>query len=124
MALGAREECRIANLVFSLFSCLMPRAECRLLMHPDDHVCLCFRVSLRKLRTYLNRENPSVPSQLSDCLSAGTGCQWCVPFLKKLHDQHARGEEPDLPISPEAYAQRRKQYHTSGRRDDAAERGE
>ena len=93
-------------------------------MHPDDHVCLCFRVSLRKLRTYLKRENPSVPSQLCDCLSAGTGCQWCVPFLKKLHDQHTRGEEPDLPISPQEYARRRKQYHTSGQRDAAAEIGE
>ena len=35
-------------------------------MHPDDQVCLCFRVSLRKIRTYLNRENPRVASLISE----------------------------------------------------------
>ncbi len=93
-------------------------------MDPDDHVCLCFRVSLRKLTTYLNREKPRVPSQLCDCLGAGTGCQWCVPFLKKVHAQWQAGETPDLPVSPEEYAQRRQHYRRSGSRDDAAEQGE
>lgn len=93
-------------------------------MNPDDHVCLCFRVSQRKLVNFLKREQPRVPSQLSECLSAGTGCQWCVPFLKKLFDQWEQGEEPNLPISPETYATRRAAYHKSGHRDDAAERGE
>jgi len=79
-------------------------------MKPDDHVCLCFHVSLRKLRAYLAREKPRVPSQLSECLGAGTGCQWCVPFLKKLHRQWAEGEEPGLPVSPESYAKRRQVY--------------
>lgn len=93
-------------------------------MNPDDHVCLCFRVSQRKLVNFLNREHPRVPSQMSECLSAGTGCQWCVPFLKKLFDQWQRGEVPNLPVSPETYAQRRLAYHRSGKRDDNAERGE
>lgn len=93
-------------------------------MDPDDHVCLCFRVSLRKLRTYMNQTRPTVASQLSDCFSAGTGCQWCVPFLRKLHAQWQAGETPDLPVSPEEYAARRKRYHQVGTRDDAAERGE
>ncbi|HWB20577.1 MAG TPA: (2Fe-2S)-binding protein [Phycisphaerales bacterium] len=93
-------------------------------MDVDDHVCLCFRVSLRKISAYLQRENPSVPSQLSECLGAGTGCQWCVPFLKKLHAQHQRGETPDLPVSPEDYARRRASYHRTGRRDPAADSGE
>jgi bacterioferritin-associated ferredoxin len=92
-------------------------------MSPDDHVCLCFRVSLRKLVNYMNREKPTVPSQLSECLGAGTGCQWCVPFLKKLHRQWQAGEEPDLAVSPEEYARRRKAYHTTGARDAAAEEG-
>ena len=76
-------------------------------MDPDDHVCLCFHVSLRKLRAYIKREKPKVPSQLTECLGAGTGCQWCVPFLKKLHAQWEAGEEPGLPVSPESYAKRR-----------------
>ena len=76
-------------------------------MDPDDHVCLCFRVSLRKVRTFLNREDPPVASRLADCLGAGTGCQWCVPFLKKLHAQKQAGEPIDLPVSPTEYASRR-----------------
>lgn len=93
-------------------------------MQPDDHVCLCFHVSLRKLRTFMNREQPRVPSQLSECLGAGTGCQWCVPFLKKLHQQWEAGQTPDLPIAPQEYARRRRSYHRTGERDEAAERGE
>ena len=93
-------------------------------MQPDDHVCLCYRVSLRKLTNYMKREQPSVPSQLSECLGAGTGCHWCVPFLTTLHRQWQQGDDPDLPISPQEYAERRGRYHRTGRRDAAAERGE
>ena len=85
-------------------------------MNPDDHVCLCFHVSLRKLTTYMNREKPRVPSQLSECLGAGTGCHWCVPFLEDLHRQWADGEVPSLPESPEKYAARRIEYHRTGER--------
>ena len=86
-------------------------------MNPDDHICLCFRVSKRKLVNFLKREKPSVASQMSECLGAGTGCQWCVPFLRKLHRQWQDGEEPDLPISPESYAKRRASYRQTGIRD-------
>jgi bacterioferritin-associated ferredoxin len=86
-------------------------------MNPDDDVCLCFHVSLRKIRNYLKRENPPVASLISECLGAGTGCQWCVPFLKHLHEMHAGGEEPDLRISPERYVQARLTFHKSGERD-------
>jgi len=72
----------------------------------------------------MNVRQPKVPSQLSDCHGAGTGCHWCVPFLKKLHEQWERGETPDLPIAPEDYAKRRKAYHDTGVRDDAAEHGQ
>lgn len=88
-------------------------------MDPDDNVCLCFRVSLRKIRTFLAREDPPVASLISECLGAGTGCQWCVPFLKHLHAQHQRGEVPDLRISPEKYAEARAGYRKSGARDEA-----
>jgi len=93
-------------------------------MQADDHVCVCFRVSQRKLVAFLKREKPAVASQLSECLGAGTGCQWCVPFLKKLHAQWQRGEEPNLPVSPEEYVKRRAAYHKAGVRDESAERGE
>jgi bacterioferritin-associated ferredoxin len=76
-------------------------------MGPDDHVCLCFRVPLRKIRSYLQRENPPVASLISECLGAGTGCGWCVPHLKDLHAQHLRGETPTLDVDPQAYAEGR-----------------
>jgi bacterioferritin-associated ferredoxin len=90
-------------------------------MDPDDQVCLCFRVSLRKVRTFLNREDPPVASQLADCLGAGTGCQWCVPFLKKLHAQKQAGETIDLPVSPTEYASRRATYRQTGDRPPGRE---
>jgi NAD(P)H-nitrite reductase large subunit len=86
-------------------------------MKPDDHVCLCFRVSQRKLVAYLKRERPRVASQLSDCLGAGTGCHWCVPFLEELHRQWEAGEEPALDVAPETYAGRRTAYRRTGSRD-------
>lgn len=86
-------------------------------MDPDDEVCLCFHVSLRKIRGFLARENPRVASLISECLSAGTGCMWCVPFLKHLHGQHTRGEEPDLKVSPEKYIEARSSYKLSNERD-------
>lgn len=87
-------------------------------MDPDDNVCLCFRVSLRKIVHFMNRTQPTVPSQLSECLSAGTGCRWCVPFLTKIYDAWAEGETPDLPVSPEEYAKRRAFYRATGERPE------
>ncbi len=92
-------------------------------MELDDNVCVCHRVSLRKLVNYMKREQPTVPSELSECLGAGTGCHWCVPFLREIHAQWQRGEEPDLPVSPESYAARRAEYHQTGHRDELAEHG-
>jgi bacterioferritin-associated ferredoxin len=86
-------------------------------MNPDDEVCLCFHVSLRKIRGYLKREDPPVASLISECLGAGTGCQWCVPFLRRLHQMHVNGEEPDLRVSPERYVQARLSFHKTGERE-------
>lgn len=87
-------------------------------MNPDDEVCLCFHVSLRKVRAYLRRENPPVASLISECLGAGTGCQWCVPFLKHLHAEHLKGRDPDLRVSPEEYARTRLKFHKTSERDE------
>lgn len=88
-------------------------------MNPDDEVCLCFHVSLRKVRTFLQRENPGVASLISDCLGAGTGCQWCVPFLRHLHACHVKGQPVDLRVSPEEYARSRLTFHKTNTRDAA-----
>ncbi|MDX2131497.1 MAG: (2Fe-2S)-binding protein [Planctomycetota bacterium] len=86
-------------------------------MNPDDEVCLCFHVTLRKIRTYLKRENPTVASLISECLGAGTACMWCVPFLKHLHAEHAAGRLPDLRVSPEEYARTRLVFRATQARD-------
>ena len=54
-------------------------------LQPDDTVCFCFHVSLRKIETFCQVEKPQAASEISDCLSAGTGCGWCVPMLKRIH---------------------------------------
>ena len=88
-------------------------------MDADDHVCLCFHVSQRKICNYLKRERPCVASKMSDCLSAGTGCGWCVPFLEQLHRNWAAGEEPQLRMSHASYADRRNVYRTRKQASDA-----
>ena len=59
------------------------------LMELDDEVCLCFHVSKRKLLSYMriNKARMRRASQLSDCGGAGTGCGWCVGYLKRLFVQ-------------------------------------
>jgi NAD(P)H-nitrite reductase large subunit len=85
-------------------------------MGPDDEVCLCFHVPLRKVVSFLEREDPAVASLISECLGAGTGCRWCVPFLKKLHEQHKAGKAVELGVSVEEYAGRRAVYRGKSER--------
>ena len=86
-------------------------------MQPDDHVCLCFGVSLRKIQSYLARENPPVASLISECLGAGTGCGWCVPYLKDLHTQHQSAQTPTIEGSADDYQAGRLKFQGSGQRD-------
>ena len=90
-------------------------------MQPDDHVCLCFRVSLRKINAYMVRENPPVASLISECLGAGTGCGWCVPYLKHLHRQHELGQAPDIEGSADEYESGRSRFRATGEREQAQE---
>jgi bacterioferritin-associated ferredoxin len=60
----------------------------------DDPVCLCFRVSRRKLEAFVRTQKPRVASQLSQCGSAGTGCGWCVPILRKIFDSGTAADVP------------------------------
>jgi bacterioferritin-associated ferredoxin/Fe2+ transport system protein FeoA len=84
-------------------------------MGPDDEVCLCFHVSLRKIRNHLERERPAVASQLSECLGAGTGCGWCVPRLRRLHAQALAGTLPQLDDDPDEYARGRSAHRSRTR---------
>jgi NAD(P)H-nitrite reductase large subunit len=81
-------------------------------MDHDAKVCYCFHVTKRKLLSFLRVEKPRVASQLAECGGAGTGCGWCVPFLKQLFEQ---AEQTELEsVSSEEYAQRRAEYIRAG----------
>ena len=79
-------------------------------MQPDDHICYCYHVSLRKLVNFAKRTKPARPSLMSECLGAGTGCGWCIPFLIRI------AQDPDhfasVDQTPEQYAAARKNYIT------------
>ncbi len=82
-------------------------------MDLDAKICYCFHVSRRKLMNFVRREQPRVASQLSECGGAGTGCGWCIPFLKQIfEDGGAKALEE---LSPAEYEQRRAVYIRSGK---------
>jgi len=89
-------------------------------MNLDDKVCYCFHVSRRKLVNWTRRNHPQVPSRLSECGGAGTGCGWCIPFLKQIFRQEAAADpaaevnELDV-LTPEEYARLRADYVKSGK---------
>ena len=88
-------------------------------MNPDDKVCLCFHVSRRKLVNWTRLHSPRVASQLSACGGAGTGCGWCIPFLKQIFRQEA-GQPADPgsaldELSPEDYARGRAGHVAAGK---------
>ena len=84
-------------------------------MDPDNELCLCFHVTLRKVNNYLRIEKPKRAAQLSECFGAGTGCGWCRPFLKRLFDAAQAGDtEPTQLPSTKEYAQQRTRYVRQG----------
>jgi NAD(P)H-nitrite reductase large subunit len=85
-------------------------------MDLDAKVCYCFHVTLRKLRNFIRVEKPRVASQLSECGGAGTGCGWCIPFLKQLFEQAGEGETIELAaLTPAEYERRRAVYIRAGK---------
>ena len=82
-------------------------------MDLDDKVCLCFHVTRRKLVNYVRIHKPKVASQLSQCGGAGTGCGWCVPFLKQLFERRGSNDLDEL--TPEEYARRRQEHIKAGK---------
>jgi len=83
-------------------------------MDPDDELCLCFHVSVRKVQNYIRVEKPRRVGQLADCYGAGTGCGWCRPFLQRLFAAaQAADPQAELPTAEE-YAQGRTDYVRAG----------
>ncbi|MBW3542583.1 MAG: (2Fe-2S)-binding protein [Planctomycetes bacterium] len=85
-------------------------------MELDDKICYCFHVSKRKILNYIRIHEPKVASQISDCGGAGTGCGWCVPFLKRYFEEWRSGPTGDAEaLTPEEYAQARGDYIRAGK---------
>jgi NAD(P)H-nitrite reductase large subunit len=82
----------------------------------DAKVCYCFHVTRRKLVSFIRVERPRCASQLSECGGAGTGCGWCIPFLKQLFRQSATGGQTELErLTPAEYERRRAAYIRAGK---------
>ncbi|MBP7937333.1 MAG: (2Fe-2S)-binding protein [Phycisphaerae bacterium] len=86
-------------------------------MKPDDKICYCYDVPYRKLWHFARRHHLSRPSQMSECLGAGTACGWCIPFLKRIFEAASQESPPDAapPLTAEEYAHARQAYLASGR---------
>jgi NAD(P)H-nitrite reductase large subunit len=99
----------IAGIVDHALSAMMT------VMDVDAKVCYCFHVTQRKLLSFLRVYRPRVASQMSECGGAGTGCGWCVPFLRQLHRQAMEGGETEFAkLTPEEYARQRAAYVRAG----------
>jgi len=81
-------------------------------VNPDEEICYCYHVSARKLVNFAKRVQPKRPSQMTECLGAGTGCGWCIPFLVRIAETPDQFDLGDL--TPEQYARQRTTYRTSG----------
>ncbi|GIW82066.1 MAG: hypothetical protein KatS3mg105_3873 [Gemmatales bacterium] len=83
-------------------------------MDLDDKICYCFHVTRRKLENFVRIEKPKVASQLSQCGGAGTGCGWCIPFLKQIFQRNAERSTLEN-ITADDYARLRGEYIRSGK---------
>ncbi len=85
-------------------------------MDLDAKICYCFHQSKRKLLNFMRQEKPRVPSQLSECGGAGTGCGWCIPFLKQLFVAAQKGDGSTFEtIDAEEYSRQRAEYIDAGK---------
>ncbi|QDU45141.1 (2Fe-2S)-binding protein [Symmachiella dynata] len=81
----------------------------------DDTICYCFHVSKRKIVNYIRIHNLKRPSQVSQCGGAGTGCGWCVSYLKRYFEAAAATNEPgNESQTAEEYAEQRAAYIAAG----------
>lgn len=85
-------------------------------MDLDDKLCYCFHVTQRKVVNYIRIHRPRVPSQLSECGGAGTGCGWCVPFLRKCFEAADASDEAEIGISADEYEAQRAEYIAAGKK--------
>ena len=84
-------------------------------MELDDTVCYCFHISKRKILNHLRVHTPRRASQLTECGGAGTGCGWCVNYLKRYFEEAQTGAAGADAITPAEYARQRADYIRAGK---------
>ena len=90
-------------------------------MQLDDTLCYCFHISQRKILNFIRIHQPRRASQISECGGAGTGCGWCVPYLKQCFAESTGASGDSLgALTPEDYARQRAAYIKEGKGTPAA----
>jgi bacterioferritin-associated ferredoxin len=85
----------------------------------DDTICYCFHISKRKIVNFIRVNQPRRASQLSECGGAGTGCGWCVSYLKRFFAESQEAVTADG-LTPAEYARQRAAYIKAGHGKPAA----
>jgi bacterioferritin-associated ferredoxin len=83
-------------------------------VRPDDTICYCFHISQRKILNFIRVHQPRRASQTSECGGAGTGCGWCVPYLKRYFAEAAGEQQSADTLTPQEYARQRAAYIRAG----------
>jgi NAD(P)H-nitrite reductase large subunit len=81
----------------------------------EAQVCYCFHVSKRKILNFIRLHRPRRASQVSECGGAGTGCGWCIPYLKRYFEESQSGAAQPDAMTPEEYAKMRADYIRAGK---------
>lgn len=97
-------------------------------MELDDTVCYCFHITKRKVLNFIRLHRPRVASQVAACGGAGTGCGWCVPYLKRYFQESQPAASVGQPSpatsdpepTPDVYAAARAAYIRAGKGQPAA----
>lgn len=86
----------------------------------DDTICYCFHVSKRKVLNFLRIHRPRRASQITECGGAGTGCGWCVAYLKRYFEEAQSQQAAEDSLTPDEYARQRAAYIRAGKGKPAA----
>lgn len=90
-------------------------------MELDDTICYCFHISKRKILNFIRVHRPRRASQVSECGGAGTGCGWCVSYLKRYFaESQGQGLTEGELASSADYARQRAAYIKAGHGKPAA----
>jgi len=89
-------------------------------MNLDDTICYCFHISKRKIVNFCRVHRPKRASQISECGGAGTGCGWCVAYLKRYFAESQQAGQGDEHLNATDYAAQRAAYIRAGHGKPAA----